>query len=139
MARHARGFTLVEMIVVVAIIGVLATVIVARYAGQTDQARVAAARAQMAQLESAVLSFQAQIGRLPAVLSDLVERPAGATAWPEGGYLKGRSVPRDPWGHEYVYRVEGRRFEIVCLGADGREGGTGADADLSSEESGAPR
>jgi general secretion pathway protein G len=127
------GFTLVEMIVVIAIIGILATLLVVRYSGQTDQARAVAAKSQIAQIESAVISFQAHNGRLPSSLQDLVERPSEALNWQEGGYLKGKSVPKDPWGHEYLYRPVARRFEIVCLGADGQEGGTGLDADLSNE------
>ena len=131
--RNQRGFTLVEMIVVIAIIGVLATVVVIRYSGQTDQAKVAAARAHLSQFESAIISFQSQNGRVPTSLTELVERPSNAISWPEGGYLKSKSVPKDPWGHEYLYRVNGRRFEVVCLGADGQEGGEGVDADLSNE------
>jgi general secretion pathway protein G len=130
-----RGFTLVEMIVVIAIIGVLATIVVIKYAGQTDQAKVATAKAHLAQLESAVISFQANTGRIPASLTELIEKPSIAVNWQEGGYLKGKSVPKDPWGHDYVYKTSGRKFEIICLGADGLEGGEGADADISNEGS----
>jgi general secretion pathway protein G len=128
------GFTLVEMIVVIAIIGVLATVIVVRYSGQTDQAKVAAAKSQLSQIESAIISFQSQNGRLPQSLSELVERPSNAPNWPDGGYLKTRGVPKDPWGHEYGYRLVGRRFEITCMGADGMDGGSGPDADFTNED-----
>jgi general secretion pathway protein G len=133
--KHRGGFTLVEMIVVIAIIGVLATLVVVRYSGQTDQAKVAAAKSQLAQLEGAVISFHSHVGRLPKSLSELVEQPSGAANWQEGGYLKGKSVPKDPWGSDYIYKVSGRRFEILSLGADGKEGGSGVDADLSNEGS----
>jgi len=131
--KKVAGFTLVEMIVVIAIIGILATLVVVRYSGQTDQAKVAAAKSQLAQLEGAVISFHSNVGRLPSALTELVDRPASASNWQEGGYLKGKNVPKDPWGTEYVYRVNGRRFEILSLGADCKEGGTGVDADLSNE------
>jgi general secretion pathway protein G len=133
------GFTLIEMIVVIAIIGVLATIIVVKYSGQTDQAKVAAAKSHLSQLESAVVSFEAHNGRLPQSLSELVERPGNAPNWQEGGYLKAKALPLDPWGREYVYRVLGRKYEILCLGADGQEGGSGVDQDLSSESLGASR
>ena len=131
--KRMRGFTLVEMIVVIAIIGVLATIIVTRYAGQTDQAKAAAAKSQVAQIESAVISFQANTGRLPNSLTELVNKPSDSVNWQEGGYLKGRGVPKDPWGNEFIYRLMGRRFEVLSLGADGQEGGSGVDSDLSNE------
>lgn len=131
--RKNSGFTLVEMIVVIAIIGILATLVVVRYSGQTDQAKVAAAKSQLSQLEGAVISFHSHVGRLPKTLTELVEKPSGVANWQEGGYLKGKSVAKDPWGNEYIYKVSGRRFEILSLGADGKEGGTNVDTDLSNE------
>ena len=131
--KTSRGFTLVELIVVIAIIGVLASIVVVRYAGKTDQAKVAAAKSQISQLEGAVIEFQAHCSRLPQSMDELVNKPGDCPNWQEGGYLKGKKVIKDPWGHDYVYRATGSSFEIVCLGADGREGGTGNDTDLSSE------
>ena len=129
----SAGFTLLEMIVVVAIIGILATLVVVRYTGKTDEAKVAAAKSQIAQIESAVVSFYTHVGRMPKELRELIEKPSGAANWQEGGYLKGKTVPKDPWGTDYRFIAQGRKFTLTSLGADGKEGGTGLDADLSNE------
>jgi general secretion pathway protein G len=127
-----RGFTLVELMIVVAIIGVLATLVITRYAGKTDQAKAAAGKAHIQQLETAIIEFQAHCGRIPSSLEELVTKPGDCPNWQDGGYLKGNRVPKDPWGREYVYRGEGSKYEIVSLAADGRQGGSGVDADISS-------
>jgi general secretion pathway protein G len=131
--RCARqGFTLVELIVVIAIIGVLSTMVIVRFAGKTDQAKVAAAKTQLSQLEGAVIEFQAHCNRLPQTLDELSAKPADCPGWQDGGYLKSKNL-KDPWSRDFVYRVNGGDFEIVCLGADGREGGAGVDSDLSNK------
>lgn len=136
----ARGFTLTELIVVIAIIGILASMVIVNYAGKTDQARQATAKTQLAQIEGAVIEFQAHCKRLPRSLDELVNQPGDCPDWNPGGYFRGRSVPKDPWGHDYVYRQEGASFEIVCLGADGQEGGTGYNRDISNlNPNGAPQ
>ncbi len=127
------GFTLLEMIVVVAIIGILATLVVVRYTGKTDEAKVAAAKSQISQIESAIVSFYAHVGRMPKELRELIEKPSGAISWQEGGYVKGKTAPKDPWGNDFRYATQGRRFTLTSLGADGKEGGSGLDADLSNE------
>ena len=138
--NRPRGFTLVELVVVIAIIGILASIVIGRFAGKTDQAKVATAKAHISQFESAVIEFQAHCNRLPNALDELVNKPGDCPNWLEGGYLKGKTVPKDPWGRDYVYKVQGSSFEIISLGADGKEGGTGVDADISSQNlSGAAR
>ena len=127
----SAGFTLVELLVVVAIIGVLASILIIRLSGHTDKARVSTARAHISQLETAVITFKGDTGRLPQSLDELINKPGDVTGWQEDGYLK--RPPKDPWNHDYVYRITGRKFEIICLGADGNEGGEGYDADISSE------
>ena len=128
-----KGFTLVELIVVIAIIGLLASIIVVKYSGKTDQAKVAAAKSQLSQLEGAIIEFQAHCSRLPNSLDELVNKPGDCPNWAEGGYLKGKKVMKDPWGHEYVFKAESGNFEIISLGADGKQGGSGVDADISSQ------
>jgi general secretion pathway protein G len=138
--RHARrrwtnirAFTLVELIVVIAIIGILATVVIVRYAGKTDQAKVAAAKAQVSQLEGAVIEFQANCNRLPRSLDELVNKPGDCPNWQDGGYLKSNKVPKDPWGHDFILHAgSGNDFELISLGADGKEGGSGVNQDISS-------
>ena len=81
------------------------------------------------------IEFQGQNARLPRSLDELVNRPGDCPNWPEGGYLKNNKVTKDPWGHEYIYKFEGAGgdFEIICLGADGQEGGSGVSRDISSK------
>jgi general secretion pathway protein G len=130
--NQRRGFTLVEMIVVIAIIGTLSTIVIVRYAGKTDQARQAVAKTQVRQISSAVLEFQGQCKRLPRSLDEMVTQPGDCPDWNPGGYFEGKRLPKDPWGHEFVYRQDGSDFEIICLGADGQDGGTGYNRDITS-------
>jgi general secretion pathway protein G len=129
--NQKRGFTLVELIVVIAIIGVLSTVVIVRFSGKTDQAKASAAKAQISQMESAIIEFQANCSRLPNSLEELVNKPGDCPGWQEGGYLKSKRVPKDPWNNDFIYRVTGADFDLICLGADGKEGGSGVQQDIS--------
>lgn len=129
------GFTLLELLVVIVIIGLLAGYVAPRYFGQIGKSEIAAARAQIDALEKAVDQYRLDTGRFPTPelgLAALVNRPQSEPRW-NGPYLK-KEVPLDPWGKPYVYRVPGERgdFDILSYGKDGQPGGTGEDADISN-------
>ena len=135
--RRARekGFTLLELLVVVVIIGLLAGFVAPRYFGQVGKSEVATARAQIDALEKALDQYRLDTGRYPSTelgLKALVERPPEEPKW-NGPYLK-KSVPLDPWGKPYVYKVPGPKwdFELVSYGRDGKPGGNGEDADIGN-------
>ena len=132
-----RGLTLIEIMVVVAIIGMLAAMIVPNVIGQGEQAKVDLAKSNMASIASALDMFRLHNSRYPTTeegLRALVERPSSARSWPEGGYLP--RTPEDPWGSQYVYISPGSSgaYDLISLGADGVEGGEGVNADLNYRE-----
>jgi general secretion pathway protein G len=138
--RHRGGFTLVELIVVVFIIGLLAALVVPRLIHRADEAKVTAARIQIRNFETALRSFRGDNGFYPSTEQGLraLVAPPDTGRVPEhyrkGGYLGKKEVPRDPWGNEYDYispAAEGD-YEILSFGADGLPGGEGIDADISS-------
>ena len=141
-ARRA-GFTLVEILVVIAIISLLAGVVLLNIAPQIGMGSQAAAKAQIQVLSSAATTYRMAHGRYPTQqqgLEALVQKPSQEPIpenYPDGGYLSGRVVPPDPWKRPYVYLIPGRKdenFEILSYGADGEPGGSGADADVSSAD-----
>jgi general secretion pathway protein G len=135
------GFTMVELMAVLIILGLLFAVVVGNFVGHTDKARVITTRASLKELQTAVNQFKMDTGRFPGEdegLRVLIEPPADASAtWPTGGYLQTTEVPKDAWGHDFVYELmpeSGKPFVIKSLGADGQEGGEGYDADLLSTD-----
>ena len=138
--RDNRGFTLIEIMVVVVIMGVLAALVVPRLMGRTDDARILAARQDIATLMQALKLYRLDNQRYPTTeqgLQALVTRPAMAPVppnWKTGGYLD--RLNRDPWGNAYQYLSPGTHGEIdlFSYGADGKPGGTGNDADIGSWE-----
>ena len=141
-ARHdgeEDGFTLVELMVVIVIIGLLATIVAINVLPSGDKARVTRAKADIATIEGALDMYKLQNGAYPTTaqgLAALVTAPGGANAatYQPGGYLKGGKVPSDPWGRPYSYTSPGAHGEadVWTFGADGKEGGSGTDADIGN-------
>jgi len=134
--RDESGFTLVEILVVITIIGLIMALVGPRVIGYLGEAKVKAAKIQIESFSSALDLYYLDAGRYPSSsegLTALAQRPGGASSW-NGPYLKGGVVPNDPWGHAYVYRAPGEHgaYDIVSFGSDGQEGGTGTAADIVS-------
>jgi general secretion pathway protein G len=129
-----KGMTLIEIMVVVVILGIIATVVAANIGTKPDEARVKMTVAQLKILRGEVELFRADQHRLPERLDDLVHRPAyiEAKSWPTDGYRS--EMPLDGWGRPYEFRVPGSRasFDLISRGADGKDGGEGVNADLWS-------
>ena len=132
-----EGFTLVEMLVVITIIGLIMGLIGPRVLNYLSESKVKAAKIQMQSFSSALDLFYLDAGRYPSSsegLAALMQRTSGVGAW-NGPYLRGNTLPNDPWNHPYVYRSPGERgpYDIMSYGADGQEGGSGVAADISIE------
>ena len=122
------GFTLIEILVVMAIIGMLAVMVAPNIFNQQAGARRDAALAQISALEAALDTYRLDVGQYPDTLEGLVENDSGRAAW-NGPYLR-REVPLDPWDNDYFYDSDGRSFMLVSYGADGERGGEGDEADI---------
>ena len=134
--RRSSGFTLVEILVVITIIGLIMALVGPRVINYLGEAKVKAAKIQIQSFSSALDLYYLDAGRYPSSsegLTALAQRPGGAATW-NGPYLKGGVVPNDPWGRPYVYRAPGEHgsYDIVSYGSDGQEGGTGTAADIVS-------
>ena len=131
----ARGFTLLELLVVMVIIGLLAGYVGPKFFGQIGKSEVKAAKAQIDALQKSLDQYRLDVGRYPSTdqgLAVLVTKPADEPKW-QGPYLS-KAVPKDPWGNDYQYRSPGEHgeYDLLSFGKDGRPGGEGEDADLTS-------
>jgi len=134
--HRTRGFTLLELMVVLLILTLLATIAAPRVTHYLRKAKSQTAKVQVDALSAAVDSFHLDTGRFPSSqegLKALVERPSDTSNW-DGPYLKKRESLTDPWGNPYLYRVPGQHgeYDIFTLGSDGREGGEGDAADIGN-------
>jgi general secretion pathway protein G len=135
--HHSTGFTLLELLVVIVIIGLLAAYVGPKYFAQLGKSEVTVAKAQMESFEKSLDTYRLDVGRYPTTEEGIgalmTAPPAAATKW-NGPYLK-KAVPLDPWGNPYVYRSPGAKaeYEIVSTGKDGQPGGTGENADIVTQ------
>src|ERR1700726_3697352 len=132
-----QGFTLVEMLVVITIIGLIMGLIGPRVLNYLSESKVKAAKIQLQSFASALDLFYLDAGRFPSTaegLTALVKPSPVVAAW-NGPYLKGGNIPNDPWSNPYIYRSPGERgvYEIMSYGSDGQEGGSGIAADISTD------
>jgi general secretion pathway protein G len=135
-----RGFTIIEVMAVLIILGLLATVVAVNVVGRVKDARVRTTKLNLKKLHQAVQSFEMQTNRYPSEevgLIELIEQPSDVENWPAGGFLETTELPKDAWGNDFVYQLNpesGKPFVIISYGADGQEGGEGDDADLYSTD-----
>jgi general secretion pathway protein G len=140
--RSDAGFTLIELLVVLVILGVLAGIVMPRLFGRGEEAKRTAARVQMRILEDALNQYEVDTGTYPSTeqgLEALIREPTVGRIpdrWREGGYLEKSTVPKDPWGSEYVYLSPGNHgaFDLLSYGPDGEPGGDGKFADIVNWE-----
>jgi general secretion pathway protein G len=136
-SKRRAGFTLLELLVVIVIIGLLAAYVGPKYFSQLGKSEVTVAKAQIEAFEKSLDTFRLDVGRYPTTdegLAALMTAPPTVAAKWNGPYLK-KGVPADPWGHAYQYRAPGSKaeYEVLSLGKDGQPGGEGESADISSQ------
>jgi general secretion pathway protein G len=123
-----NGFTIIELLIVMAILGMLAVMVAPNLFSKADGARRDAALTQISAISAVLSQHRLDVGRYPDELEGLMENTTGRASW-DGPYLQNR-VPKDPWGNEYFYESDGASFTLLSLGADGTQGGEDNDADI---------
>jgi len=127
--RKTKGFTMVELMAMLIIIGLLATLVATKVVNKIDQARITTTKSNLKTLHERVLDFRMDSGQYPTEeqgLSVLIEAPIDATNYPVGGYLEQTELPKDAWGNEFIYLrwpPSGKPFVIISYGPDGKDGG----------------
>lgn len=138
--RKNKGFTLLEMLVVVLIIGLIVSVVVYNVAREPDKARVNTTRIQIESFDTALQAYKLDNGHYPSTeqgLEALVEKPSGFPEpkhWGPDPYINKKKIPQDKWGNDYIYSNDGRNYLIISYGADGEQGGEDVAADIRSDE-----
>ena len=132
----ARGMTLIEILVVLVLIGVVMGIVGGNFLGQGEKAKGRAAKIEISQIGNTLDLFKLEVGRYPTAqegLQALITQPTGVNNW-NGPYWKKSTVPKDPWGNDYLYVFPGQHgaYDLISYGADGKEGGDGADKDIVS-------
>lgn len=128
-----KGFTLIELIVVIALVAVLAAVVAPNLLGKATEANRKSAGIQLEKISNAVELYRLETGRYPEELDDLVNQPSGVERW-NGPYIRKQSMLQDPWGNPLVLKVpgDGGAFDVISYGPDGRAGGSDDDADITN-------
>jgi len=134
--RRAAGMTLIEILVVLVLIGIVLGIVGGNFIGRGEKAKADAAKIEIGQIGQALDLYKLEVGRYPTTqegLQALVQAPSGASNW-NGPYWKKSTLPKDPWGNEYKYTspAQSGPYDILSLGADGKEGGEGANKDIAS-------
>ncbi|MBA1242539.1 type II secretion system major pseudopilin GspG [Pseudomonas japonica] len=134
LSRHQRGFTLLEMLAVIVLLGIVATIVVRQVGGNVDKGKYGAGKAQLASLGMKIETYALDAGAPPKALQQLTTRPADARNW-NGPYAKPSDL-QDPFGHAFGYRAPGQHgpFDLIFYGQDGQPGGDGYNADLGNWE-----
>jgi general secretion pathway protein G len=135
---NERGMTLIEILVVLVLLAVIMSVVAGNYLGRGEKAKADAAKIEIGQIGQTLDLYKLEVGRYPTTqegMQALVSAPTGVNNW-NGPYWKKQTVPKDPWGNEYKYASPAANapYEIISLGADGREGGEGPNKDISSSQ-----